>query len=390
MATLTNTKIKDTYDGLLKTTDNEALDVSGVTLIEDGLGNASALSVGRSGNGVSVSGLLDVSGEVQGTSLDINGAADISGNLAVDTNTLYVDAASNEVGIGITPETKLDVLGNLRVRRAAASTQYTEIESGGGESIIRGKNNASSLYQALIFESGNNATTTERMRIDSSGNVGIGTDVIPFDGLRINGTGSRYLNITSGAGASAGILLGDSNDTFDGGIVYDNSSQSMLFYSADSERMRIDSSGYLRLAGAGIQFNGDTAAANALDDYEEGTFTPTMSGYSGVTYSSQIGHYTKIGRFVQVSFYMSISNIGTFTGNSFINGLPFSVGTTQAFATGGQLNIMTALNVTRDEHFAGFYNGTTNLFIYSKSGLTTYNGNNHQAGIYSGTLTYFV
>jgi hypothetical protein len=56
MATLTNTKIKDTYDGLLKTTDNQAIDASGVTLIEDGLGNASALSVGRSGNGVTITG----------------------------------------------------------------------------------------------------------------------------------------------------------------------------------------------------------------------------------------------------------------------------------------------------------------------------------------------
>jgi hypothetical protein len=34
----------------------------------------------------------------------------------------------------------------------------------------------------------------------------------------------------------------------------------------------------VRLAGAGITFNGDTAAANELDDYEEGTWTGAISG----------------------------------------------------------------------------------------------------------------
>jgi hypothetical protein len=49
----------------------------------------------------------------------------------------------------------------------------------------------------------------------------------------------------------------------------------LVFGTSNTERMRVTSDGYLRLAGGGIQFNGDTAAANALDDYEEGTFTPT-------------------------------------------------------------------------------------------------------------------
>jgi hypothetical protein len=46
--------------------------------------------------------------------------------------------------------------------------------------------------------------------------------------------------------------------------------------STPTERMRITSDAYVRLAAGtgGIQFGGDTAAANALDDYEEGTWTP--------------------------------------------------------------------------------------------------------------------
>jgi len=59
--------------------------------------------------------------------------------------------------------------------------------------------------------------------------------------------------------------------------------------------MRITSTGQMRLAGAGITFNGDTAAANELDDYEEGTFSPSVLNWSG-TYTTQQGQYVKIGK----------------------------------------------------------------------------------------------
>ena len=57
MATLTNTKIKDTYDGLLKTTDNDVIGAS-EKVITDGLGNASVLSIGT--GSASFSGDVDV------------------------------------------------------------------------------------------------------------------------------------------------------------------------------------------------------------------------------------------------------------------------------------------------------------------------------------------
>jgi hypothetical protein len=95
-----------------------------------------------------------------------------------------------------------------------------------------------------------------------------------------------------------------------------------------SERVRITNDGYLRLAGAGIQFNGDTAAANSLDDYEEGTFTPTLrfGGNSvGITYSEQSGTYTKIGRHVTISLRIILTNKGSSTGAASIGSLPFNV-----------------------------------------------------------------
>ena len=90
--------------------------------------------------------------------------------------------------------------------------------------------------------------------------------------------------------------------------------------SSPTERMRILSSG-------GITFNGDTAAANALDDYEEGTFTPiwttTGTDFSSVTYTNQDGTYTKIGNIVHVSIRLRSSASSGGSGNLLVGGLPF-------------------------------------------------------------------
>jgi hypothetical protein len=70
----------------------------------------------------------------------------------------------------------------------------------------------------------------------------------------------------------------------------------------------------------GITFNGDTAAANALDDYEEGTFTPTQPT---IGTNSASGHYTKIGRYVYASIFMTLPTNSS--GVAFyIDDLPFT------------------------------------------------------------------
>ena len=76
----------------------------------------------------------------------------------------------------------------------------------------------------------------------------------------------------------------------------------------------------------GLCFGSDTAAANALDDYEEGTFDPTVVGSSSagtVTYVTRVGRYTKIGNRVFYQFTV-IWNSGTGTGNLRVTGLPFT------------------------------------------------------------------
>jgi hypothetical protein len=82
----------------------------------------------------------------------------------------------------------------------------------------------------------------------------------------------------------------------------------------------------VRLAGAGITFNGDTAAANELDDYEEGTFTPTIVGTTDAgtgTYTIQVGIYTKVGTIVHFAATI-LWTAHTGTGNMRVGGLPFT------------------------------------------------------------------
>ena len=95
-----------------------------------------------------------------------------------------------------------------------------------------------------------------------------------------------------------------------------------------AERARFTSDGYLRMASGsgGIQFGGDTAAANALDDYEEGTFTPEFAdATTGGTAHAGTGTYTKIGRVVTMTVgFANINTTGMTSGNAIrIRNLPF-------------------------------------------------------------------
>ena len=82
-------------------------------------------------------------------------------------------------------------------------------------------------------------------------------------------------------------------------------------------------------SGAGIDFSADPHApgmtSELLDDYEEGTWTPTYSSSGATfTYSVQTGWYRKIGNLVTVGFTLSASASGTVTNSLSISGLPFA------------------------------------------------------------------
>ena len=92
-----------------------------------------------------------------------------------------------------------------------------------------------------------------------------------------------------------------------------------------------DNAGVARFDSDGIKFGADTAAANALDDYEEGTWTPHAGPGSSQSYSYRSGNYTKVGRLV-TAYFGFLLNAGTFTGSeAVITGLPYSVQTTGSY-----------------------------------------------------------
>ncbi len=95
-----------------------------------------------------------------------------------------------------------------------------------------------------------------------------------------------------------------------------------FFVDGSNEKARILSTG-------GITFNGDTATANALDDYEEGDWTPTFeSGSGSITvnaYSVQYGKYVKIGKMVYVEGLLRANVTNNSNGTYDIGGLPFTV-----------------------------------------------------------------
>jgi hypothetical protein len=84
---------------------------------------------------------------------------------------------------------------------------------------------------------------------------------------------------------------------------------------------RLSDSGYLTFP-AVFSDQGDV---NTLDDYEEGTFTPTLTfggAAVGLTYATQVGRYTKVGNRVMVTIYLVLSNKGSSAGSAVVSGLP--------------------------------------------------------------------
>jgi hypothetical protein len=82
-------------------------------------------------------------------------------------------------------------------------------------------------------------------------------------------------------------------------------------------------------SGAGITFPATQSAStdvNTLDDYEEGTWTPTITAVSGsyTTVTGQAGSYTKVGRQVTLNWYFVVTNKGTGGGGVNISNLPFA------------------------------------------------------------------
>jgi len=199
----------------------------------------------------------------------------------------------------------------------------------------------------------------------SSGNVGIGT--VPAKPLHVKTTADGTLQRFSRSGicdwdvsiGNTPIISGGSSGDLE--IMPLNANMGFAVGRAGQTgiNMRVRD-GTLTL-GSGIKFNSDTAAANELDDYEEGTWTPVLTGVASQTLGNSVGYYTKIGRQVFFQWYSSGSTIGTANGPAMIAGLPFT-----ASSAGASYGLFQYLHGTGVLNSTGGYvnlNNTNMLFI---------------------------
>jgi hypothetical protein len=262
------------------------------------------------------------------------------------------------VGIGTTsPVAKNHITGSGTSGQVTASWMLQNTSSGTAGMDITGAAGASRLR--FVYGGGPGTGTnslTEAMCMGTegtyAGNVGIG-DTNPRTQTTIVGAGQTTAAITDAGSQGGTLTLGQNSNAFnsggallfaglnDGGVYTPQAAIKGLLQNgagqgvghlafsmrastgdtALAERLRI-------LNGGGITFNGDTAAANALDDYEEGTFTPTVTATSGTltlrTDYNLLG-YTKIGRVVTITGMIVIGSISSPSGTLVIGDLPFEM-----------------------------------------------------------------
>ena len=216
---------------------------------------------------------------------------------------------------------------------------------------------------------------SERARIDSSGRLMLGTTTEGFAGadeLTLATSGSTGITIRSGTSNDGNIYFSDGDDgssaEYQGYVQYEHAHGRLNVGTEGTTKLKVDganvniASGNLSFetSGKGIDFGNASGSASGsssalLDDYEEGTWTPTLyySGSGSATLSEALGNYTKIGREVHVMITLTCSAQGSGSGNAYIGGFPFTSGSFSGGRINGTLTYIT-----------GFSNLNSQLNIY--------------------------
>jgi hypothetical protein len=315
---------------------------------------------------------------------------------------LYVDQTNNRVGVNnAAPATALDVTGTVNISNSSGATlkltstdttgantellgqidfvsSDTSTGSAGTQARIKGVYEDNGDSSGLAFLTGastgsGSPTINEVMRIRHEGRVGIGvsdpSQDIDLVGSSNSGSGSVRAG-GAGSGTQAAFIAqaqfgSASFGTYDNYPAVLNSSNNPMVY------FNTNASGRAVFA-EGITFNGDTAAANALDDYEEGTWTPTVD-YG--TVSSLSTWYTKIGNIVSVGGLIFNFSDRSNANQVVINNLPFTSGSTLSAGSvffrhcnisGNQLSCYTPSTATSLQFWSSSFAGSYSELIHSQ------------------------